>query len=305
MQGKRIVVTGATGQVALPVALALAADNEVFAAARFRDAEPGPARGRPGRGASRRPRHAATCRRRARRRRLRAQLAVAKTGDWDIDLRQRRGRGAAHGALPGGARRSCTARRPASTSPPATTPSPRPTRSATTTACIHADVLIAKIAAEAVARTGARQFELPTTIARLNVPYGDNGGWPAFHLQMMQAGMPIAVHPDGPSRLQPDPRGRHRRPGSRAARRGRRCRPPSSTGAARAVTHRGVVRLPRRAHRPRRRVSSRRPTPSTASPSTSPGMHELVGPTTVDWRDGMRRMVAARHPELLDGSGGG
>ena len=31
-------------------------------------------------------------------------------------------------------------------------------------------------------------------------------------------------------------------------------------------------------------------------------MHELVGPTTVDWRDGMRRMVAARHPELLSGT---
>ena len=28
-------------------------------------------------------------------------------------------------------------------------------------------------------------------------------------------------------------------------------------------------------------------------------MHELVGPTTVAWRDGMRRMVATRHPELL------
>jgi UDP-glucuronate 4-epimerase len=28
-------------------------------------------------------------------------------------------------------------------------------------------------------------------------------------------------------------------------------------------------------------------------------MHELVGPTTVDWKDGMRQMVAARHGELL------
>jgi UDP-glucuronate 4-epimerase len=28
-------------------------------------------------------------------------------------------------------------------------------------------------------------------------------------------------------------------------------------------------------------------------------MHDLVGRTTVGWKDGMRRMVAARHPELL------
>ena len=28
-------------------------------------------------------------------------------------------------------------------------------------------------------------------------------------------------------------------------------------------------------------------------------LHELAGPTKVDWHDGFRRMVAARHPELL------
>src|SRR5262249_3684227 len=58
---------------------------------------------------------------------------------------------------------------------------------------------ISKIAAEAVARTNARVFELPTTIARLNVPYGDNGGWPAFHLALMQAGRAVPVAPNGPS----------------------------------------------------------------------------------------------------------
>jgi nucleoside-diphosphate-sugar epimerase len=30
-------------------------------------------------------------------------------------------------------------------------------------------------------------------------------------------------------------------------------------------------------------------------------MHDLVGTTEVSWRDGIRRMVAARHPELLVG----
>ena len=28
-------------------------------------------------------------------------------------------------------------------------------------------------------------------------------------------------------------------------------------------------------------------------------MHELIGSTTVQWKDGFRRMVEARHPELL------
>ena len=39
LSGARILVTGPTGQVALPVTLALAAHNDVIGLARFRDAE--------------------------------------------------------------------------------------------------------------------------------------------------------------------------------------------------------------------------------------------------------------------------
>ncbi len=60
---------------------------------------------------------------------------------------------------------------------------------------------LAKIAAEAVVRFGARQWQLPTTIARLGVPYGDQGGWPWFHLMMMKGGVPIPLHPSGPNRF--------------------------------------------------------------------------------------------------------
>jgi UDP-glucuronate 4-epimerase len=38
LRGAKIVVTGVTGQVAEPLACALARDNEVFGAARFNDA---------------------------------------------------------------------------------------------------------------------------------------------------------------------------------------------------------------------------------------------------------------------------
>ncbi len=58
---------------------------------------------------------------------------------------------------------------------------------------------MAKIAAESVVRFTARQFSVPTTIARLSVPYGDNGGWPYYHALMMQAGMPIDIYPDRPN----------------------------------------------------------------------------------------------------------
>jgi hypothetical protein len=30
-------------------------------------------------------------------------------------------------------------------------------------------------------------------------------------------------------------------------------------------------------------------------------MHDLIGGTTVDWRDGMRRMAQRFHPELVTG----
>lgn len=55
---------------------------------------------------------------------------------------------------------------------------------------------IGKIAQEAVVRSCARMFDLPSVICRLNVPYSSHGGWPWFHLMMMEQGIPIPV-PDG------------------------------------------------------------------------------------------------------------
>ena len=41
---------------------------------------------------------------------------------------------------------------------------------------------MSKIAQEAVARTCARLYDLPVTIARMNASYGPNGGLPVYHL---------------------------------------------------------------------------------------------------------------------------
>jgi len=62
---------------------------------------------------------------------------------------------------------------------------------------------ISKIAAETVCRFVAHQYDIPTTIARLSVPYGDNGGWMYYHLLMMQQGIPIDLHPDKPNYYNP------------------------------------------------------------------------------------------------------
>jgi nucleoside-diphosphate-sugar epimerase len=53
--------------------------------------------------------------------------------------------------------------------------------------------IASKTAQEAVARLCARLFNLPTTIARMNVSYGPNGGLPAYQFDAMLAGQPVPV----------------------------------------------------------------------------------------------------------------
>lgn len=62
---------------------------------------------------------------------------------------------------------------------------------------------ISKIAAEVLVRHTSRRLDIPTVIARLNVPYGDNYGWMMFHLMMMERGMAVPVHVDQPTDYTP------------------------------------------------------------------------------------------------------
>jgi len=159
---------------------------------------------------------------------------------------------------------------------------------------------IAKIAAEATARWGARRHDLPTTIARLSVPYGDNGGWPAVHLELMLAGRPVQVHIDAPSVYHPI----HiddivaMVPGLVGA-----AAVPATVvnwGGDDAVSIEDwCAELSRLTGVPVRFEPTDRTIDSVQIDLDR--MHELVGHTSVDWRDGIRRLVAAQHPELLRG----
>jgi nucleoside-diphosphate-sugar epimerase len=55
---------------------------------------------------------------------------------------------------------------------------------------------MSKIAQEAVARTCARQYDLPVVIARMNASYGPNGGLPVYHLDAAVAGGPVTTRWD-------------------------------------------------------------------------------------------------------------
>jgi UDP-glucuronate 4-epimerase len=157
---------------------------------------------------------------------------------------------------------------------------------------------LCKIAGEAVVRTAARQLGLPTTIARLNVPYGDNGGWPAFHLEMLLADQPVPVHTDAPSLYNPIHDDDIFRQVPKLLEAATVPATVVNWGGNDAVSiEEWCAYLGELTGLPGTTVETDQTLESVTIDTTR--MHELVGETTVDWRDGFRRMVEARHPELL------
>jgi nucleoside-diphosphate-sugar epimerase len=152
---------------------------------------------------------------------------------------------------------------------------------------------ISKIAAEAMARFVARAHGIPTTIARLNVPYGDAGGWPALHLAQILAGQPIAVHPERPNLYNPI----HEDDLVRTTPRLLEIAAVPATivnwaGSEPVALEEWCAFLAEEVGRPVAFVADERAIPSAACDVSR--MHALVGPTRLAWRDGMRRMVRAR-----------
>ena len=159
---------------------------------------------------------------------------------------------------------------------------------------------ICKIAAESMARFAAREYDLPTTIARFSVPYGNNGGWPWYHLMMMKSGVPIPVHPDGPSLFNPIHEDDYIAqvpkllevasvPATIVNWAG-----PEIVSIEEWCAYLGeLTGLEPRFEKKVETVAS--------LPLDTTRMHELVGEATVPWREGIRRLVEARNPELLKG----
>ncbi len=158
---------------------------------------------------------------------------------------------------------------------------------------------ICKIAAETVARFAARQWNLPTTIARLSVPYGDNGGWPAFHLESIIAGEAIPLHPEQPNLFNPIHEEDYVRQIPRLL---AVAGVPATTvnwGGEPASLEDWCRHIAALTGLEATFVTTEQTIGSITVDLQR--LHELVGPTRIGWRDGMRRMVAARHPELLKG----
>jgi len=298
MPGAKYLVTGPTGQVATPITLALAADNDVWGAARFSSAKA--------------------------RQKMEAagvhcvpvdlaagdfsalptdfdyvlNLAVSKSGNWETDLAAN---AESVGLLMAHCRTAKAFLHCSSTAvydPPDAEPRAEDAALGDNHKVMFPTYSISKIAGEVVARTMARVLDVPTVIARLNVPYGDNGGWPFYQLEMMLAGMAIPVPPGPPARYNPihedDLIAQVPKLLALAA-------VPAVTvnwaGTEMVSIQEWCTFLGE--------LVGRKPefleTTETlgAVPCDVTFMNKAIGPTTVDWHDGLRRMVKAVHPELV------
>ena len=210
LSGEKILITGATGQVANPLAKALAVDNEVWAVARFGNADArkdledsgvrcavvdlaaGEYSAVPGDIT------------------YGLHFARAGTGEWEADLDTNVGGLASLMEFCQNAKAFLHCSSTAVYQPNGNTPRFREDDPLGDNHRVYESFMpdmqtysITKIAAEGAARWGARRFDLPTTIARLSVPYGGAFSWPAFHLRMMMRDQAVPVYVEEPSEYNP------------------------------------------------------------------------------------------------------
>ena len=298
--GGKILMLGATGQVALPLTLSLASDsaNEVWGVARFSD-----------KAAKKRLEDAGVkC--------VTADLAkglpdgfpddftyvlnfsVLKSNDWDYDMEANTGVGAVMFHC-----RNARAFLDCSSTAVYQPKGHDPIKETDPLGDNHRiwefiqTYSICRIATEAVVRFCAKQLNLPTTITRLNVPYGPNGGWPAAHIDAILEGQPIPVHVNAPSVYNPihDSDIAAMLPAMLAA-----ASVPATIvnwGGDDAVSIEDwCAYLGKLLGKEPMIVQTDQTIESVEVDLTK--MHAIAGHTKVGWQDGFRAMIEARHPEL-------
>jgi nucleoside-diphosphate-sugar epimerase len=305
LSGARILVTGPTGQVAKPLSLALAKDATVFGLARFNN--------------------------KAAKAELEAggvqcitgdlvagafdevptdidyvlNLAIAKTRSWDKDLaanveglgllmsRLHNAKGLLHCS-------STAVYQPNGHHKFVETDPLGDNHRVPSMEAFMPTYSINKIAAEAMARYVAREHGIPTIIARLNVPYGNNGGWPWMHLEQVLAGQPIAVHTDAPSVYNPIHEDDIIASIPKLLEHASVPETIVNWGGSEQVsieewsTYFGEL-----VGKTAQFVNTDQVLESVTIDTSK--QTQLVGPTTVHWKDGMRRLAETFHPELFAG----
>lgn len=162
---------------------------------------------------------------------------------------------------------------------------------------LRANYSFSKVAAEAVCTWVAKRHRIPLTIIRICSTYGPQGGVPADRLELMLAHKPIRLHPDRPNNYNPIYEDDYVELGIRAMEVAA-C-PPIVVNWAGSETvsvedycaYMGeLVGV--------EPIFEYTPDAHTPLWPDVTYMHEVLGRTKVGWRDGFRRMIAARHPEI-------
>jgi nucleoside-diphosphate-sugar epimerase len=298
LEGNKVLITGASGKIAFPIARRLAEANEVWGVARLRDA------------AARHRLEAASIRP------VPLDLSEGElsalpddfdyvfhaavdtgTGDWrrcvetnaqvSGDLLEHCRRAAGFVYCSTGSVYGYQGQRPLTESDPPGVP-------------LRANYSFSKIAAEELLTWISRRFDIPLAIIRICSTYGAEGGSPLDRLEAMLAGRPVRLYPDTPNNYNPIYEDDYVALGIRAM--------EVATSPPITVNWAGSETVSVEDYcRYMGELVGIEPTFEYATEAHTPLwpdvtlMHELLGRTTVPWRDGMRRMIEARHPELLTG----
>jgi nucleoside-diphosphate-sugar epimerase len=164
---------------------------------------------------------------------------------------------------------------------------------------LRANYSFSKIAGEAVCTWISEHFKIPLTIIRICSTYGPQGGAPSDRLETMLQRKPIRLHPDKPNNYNPIYEDDYIDLGIRAMEVA--AVPPVLVNWAGSetvsvedyCTYMGeligidpIFEYTPEAHTP-------------LWPDVT-YMHQILGRTKIPWRVGFRRMIEARHPELLE-----
>jgi UDP-glucuronate 4-epimerase len=163
---------------------------------------------------------------------------------------------------------------------------------------LRANYSFSKIAGEAVCTWVCEHFKIPLTIIRICSTYGPQGGAPVDRLETMLRRGAIRLHPDKPNNYNPIYEDDYVKLGIRAMEVA--AVPPilvnwagsETVSAEEYCAYMGeligiepIFEYTPEAHTP-------------LWPDVT-YMHKVLGRTQIPWRDGFRRMIEARHPELL------
>jgi nucleoside-diphosphate-sugar epimerase len=298
LEGQKILITGATGRVAFPIARALAAHNEVWGAARFTD----PASQSRLEAVGVRP--------------LALDVSTADFSSLPDDFTY-----VFHAAMASGADgwasafemnsqasgrllqhcRSCRGFVFCSTGSVYQYQGQRPLRESDPPGIpqhgSYNSYSFSKVAGEAVCTWISREFGVPLTIIRICSTYGPEGGAPADRLARMLRGRPVWLHPEAPNNFNPIYEDDYIELGIRAMEVADV--PPvvvnwagsETVSAEEYCAYMGelVGVAP---------MFEYDPSVHTALWPDVTRMHEVLGRTKVPWRVGFRRMIEARYPEL-------